>query len=63
MLEERNYGATVMTASHFASSAASVAHEPCADSIFADAALIAELALTFDLDALVTEGQIDPFRR
>ena len=37
--------------------------EPSLDSASADAALIAELALTFDLDALVSEAQIDPFRR
>ncbi|HUZ73235.1 MAG TPA: hypothetical protein VMU87_09625 [Stellaceae bacterium] len=28
-----------------------------------DAALLAELALTFDLEALVAEAQADPFRR
>ncbi len=37
--------------------------EPNLDSASADAALIAELALTFDLDALVSEGQIDPLGR
>ena len=51
-----------MTASRLASSYASVT-EPRVDSAAADAALIAELALTFDLDALVAEGQADPFRR
>lgn len=37
--------------------------EPSLDNASTDAALIAELALTFDLDTLVSEGQIDPFRR
>lgn len=51
-----------MTAPHTAASSASFVPEPRAEGIV-DAALIAELALTFDLDALVAEAQIDPFRR
>ena len=51
-----------MTASRRASSFASVT-EPRVERAPADAALIAELALTFDLDELVSEGLIDPFRR
>jgi len=50
-----------MTATNLSFAAAPT--EPSLDSASADAALIAELALTFDLDALISEGQIDPFRR
>jgi hypothetical protein len=63
MLEQRNFGATAMTAPRFAFSLAAAAPEHRNESIVADAALMAELALTFDLDTLVAEALIDPFRR
>ena len=56
-----------MTASQFTSTAAFRRQvrpvRRLSAGIAAIAALIAELALTFDLDALVVEAETDPFRR
>jgi hypothetical protein len=62
MLEQGQVASMERSASAFDTAAAD-AREPGAAGILIDAALIAELARTFDLDILVAEAPADPFRR
>ena len=61
MLQHPILGATHMIGTDAATVSASAPH--AADGMVADRTLLAELALTFDLDVLVAETERDPFRR
>jgi len=65
MLDHPIVGAAAMTASRTAAATPqrTTPNAPRVAGEASDAALLAELALTFDLEALVAEAQADPFRR
>jgi hypothetical protein len=63
MLEQPCRAAQEIATSGRAAPAAPQRGEPGAAGIVVDTTLIAELALTFDLDRLVAEAINDPFRR
>ncbi len=67
MFDHPVVGAAAMTPSRAAAAAVPPQHTtqdlPSNAGDVSDAALLAELALTFDLDALVAAALVDPFRR